>query len=411
MPPSSHEATTAKSNSLAKQSVLAANFVPAHLRKVNEWQVTAPFHAAPRPGSSHGMGLKGLLVPFVPICYCVAGQQRISNAKPLHCFPLVAAPSDLYYAVETNRQTVEASSSQSKSKGLDGPLESATRVTPVVDSISSLADYLEVWTNLLELERKEVLLRYENYSQYSRPIGVRPVVAQADITSMKNQTNQQVELVATMDANGIADASPPIMIGDTVLVRPVHLVALPQHDFLNHFIPLQACQWTVDIHCAEVQSTVLSVLRGSKTAANISGVDKIVLSWMNPIEWDVLLCTMTMKISSGGPGNSMEEPMYNFRFVPSVTSHNSCLTALQWLTKSYRGNPHGAMEWLFPNTAPVVSMTLGEVAARDILISSQKLNIKQASFVNMVLGRTQHPSVGLVRPPMVLTGPAGTGRS
>lgn len=61
------------------------------------------------------------------------------------------------------------------------------------------------------------------------------------------------------------------------------------------------------------------------------------------------------------------------------------------------------MDMLFPNDAPVLH------AATNFKYDD--LNEKQATFVNMVRLRTAYPSVDSIRPPMLLTGPAGTGKT
>jgi hypothetical protein len=380
---------------LSEHSVLAENFVPEHLRRVNEWYVTAPLPAATQQQTVTA-GPKKLLVPFVPICYC-GGNASVSAVQHLHAYPLRTVPSDLYYAVEYRAGKLQPSKNEESLPAVPPP-----KKVPSVDNISSLDDYLSTWEKNLEAERKEVLLRYENYSQYAKPVQIRTIALQ---TKGHPTTFAGVLLKATLDVNGIADASPPLMIGDTVLLRPMHRVSLPmpkQHAQAR----LDDLQWSPAIHVAEVQARVLSVQRGTSSIG-----DKVIFSWLDRESSDILLHTLRSAAQSVHSKTTRKEPylFFNVRFVPAATRHERCLTALDWLHETYKDNPQSAMDLLFPVTAPAVFLPASELASNDILAHSNQLNDKQASFVNMVLGRTQHPSTDQIRGPMVLTGPAGTG--
>jgi hypothetical protein len=419
--------TTQSSLMLSEQTVLAPKFVPHALRQVNEWIVTTRFLAN---SNSINMvkGPKGLLVPFVPICHCL-GVPRFSTNKPLHCFPLVdetsATMQDLYHAVRapayettipktantesTTTTTTTATNGTTRPTTAHNAQPNSPRIrSPLlqtVDDIGHLDDYVSTWKHLLQLERWELLVRFERYSQYSRPIQVRPV------------GNTKAELVASLSIPGIADASPPVLIGDVVLVRPIHLVSLPVSAPLPH-PQHQPIAWSAPIHVVEIQATVQSVHRSSGKAP-----DRIHTSWMVPSEWTMLEHSLLMKNRPPHPNIRglvrpyVPPPVFNIRFVPAATVFERCRVALQWLAEAYRDNPQAAMAWLFPNAAPMVSNTMDTLAmlARVSLNSTAQadpqqapLNEQQASFVRMVLARTQQAS-GQIRPPMVLTGPAGTG--
>ena len=245
------------------------------------------------------------------------------------------------------------------------------------------------------MERTELLMRYESYSQYSKPVSIVE-------TTMPGKGTERL-LTATVSVKGIADASPTLMIGDTVLVRPMHRVSLS--------LPINSTgrrDWSPPIHVAELRATILSVRRGLNQSS-----DSVVLSWLNSRESTLFLHSLqcaaqTQPMNSKNGGNEIR---FNIRFVPAVTRNTRCLTALNWLVKTYRENPNHAMELLFPVAAPVVAIPAGKIALNDISAHSNDLNDNQADFVAMVVGRTQHPSMDQIRAPMILTGPAGTGMS
>jgi hypothetical protein len=95
------------------------------------------------------------------------------------------------------------------------------------------------------------------------------------------------------------------------------------------------------------------------------------------------------------------------------------------------------MELLFPTTAPTDIVMVADTVPTSIMTSSlphehsateeemvdstsshnrraptlHDLNHKQRSFVRMIQTRTQQPSYGTIRGPLILTGPAGTGKT
>lgn len=388
---------------------MAANFVPELLRRVNEWHVAARLTAVTANNDAGAATVpKRLLVPFVPVCHC-RGTTQISANQPLHVFPIRAIPSDLYFAVQNRAALIRpdvvaepplAATNGEKARAPPTPRPASL---PSVDSISSLDDYRSAWGEILALERNEVLLRYENYSQYAKPVRVQASdhprrAAQGAQSASDGGTLCQ----AIIDVQGVADASPPLTIGDIVLVRPMDYVSLPLPPLHHPPRPvalLKGAHWSPPIG-AEVTATVLSVQRGSPS-------DKVIMSWLNKFESDVLL--QALQYAAKGKGYDSRTFSFNVRFVPAAARHERCLTALDWFGETYKENPRAAMELLFPVTAPAISFPASELALNDILAHSKNLNDKQCSFVSMALARTQYPSTDEVRPPMVLTGPAGTG--
>ena len=79
-------------------------------------------------------------------------------------------------------------------------------------------------------------------------------------------------------------------------------------------------------------------------------------------------------------------------------------------------DPAVARDLLFPSTTPKLppppaieesNIDADSTEEREY----EQLNTNQARFVQMVTTRTAHPTKERVRPPMVLTGPAGTGKT
>ena len=69
------------------------------------------------------------------------------------------------------------------------------------------------------------------------------------------------------------------------------------------------------------------------------------------------------------------------------------------------------MDMLFPNEAPPLLATRQKEGATSKTKDYGDLNKEQCLFVDMLTLRTQHPSTDTVRPPLLLTGPAGTGKT
>lgn len=102
---------------------------------------------------------------------------------------------------------------------------------------------------------------------------------------------------------------------------------------------------------------------------------------------------------------------FNIRFIPSAVPLERCLTALDWLTSVSRRHPLALSDVLFPVKAPEVKPLTPQQVHRmkqDDSEVNKPLNELQSSFVKMVGARTRDPEFNTVRPPMILTGPAGS---
>lgn len=105
------------------------------------------------------------------------------------------------------------------------------------------------------------------------------------------------------------------------------------------------------------------------------------------------------------------------RFVPSSTILERCLTALDWMEESdsvvtssgsTRKNPLAMQEAMQDVLYPVVAPKAKPLPVDQRTVAPEPLNELQASFVRMVRARTLDHEFEKVRPPMILTGPAGT---
>jgi hypothetical protein len=226
-----------------------------------------------------------------------------------------------------------------------------------VDEISDTSDYLYTFRALLQVERQEVLNLYGRYSKYN--------------VSVNLESPHQAQI----EAPGIADAKPPIYAGDTILLRPLRRISV--------WNPKSG--WSQPVYHAQIRAMIVSVTRKAK--------DVISFTWMTPDEQrEMALC--------------YPENVYNIVIVPSSSMHLRCLTALNWLSKL---PTEVSNHLLFPNEAPAVD----EVDEIELQVGhlAHQLNTKQQLFVLLVKTRTLRPSMDVVRSPMVLTGPAGTGKT
>lgn len=388
---------------VSEYSVLAETFVPENLRRINHFPATVILFAG-QPIDPSAVGPKGLIVPFVPICYCNGpDSKQVFMGESLHIFPVPRdVPPNLYYAIDHRNERLHSTSSmlndttiQDVGEAENLPIRNLAASLSSLDNMENLEEYVKVWESVLDLERSDVLLKYERFSQYSKAIVLQAATEQPD-ESTSSTVVQHSASVATIEIQGIADASPPLMIGDLVLLRPMQPISLP---FPNQpHRPLEMLAWSAASNVVEIHSTVLQVHRGVGKRK-----DYVRVSWLN--SYDAVMLSYSMKAL----GRISE--CFNVRFVPSVIRHERCLTALDWLvTVGTRISSISSMiEFLFPTAAPSNVLSLDPTIALDG-VHFKELNHTQSSFVKMVLARALQPSIDSIRGPLILTGPAGTGR-
>eukprot|EP00978_Attheya_sp_CCMP212_P026088 scaffold85134_cov51-Attheya_sp.AAC.2 len=244
---------------------------------------------------------------------------------------------------------------------------------PPVDNTSDIRTYRATFEILLREERKEVLLLYERYSLYNRKL---------EYGAHLRKTWEE-RFWTTID--GIADAKPSVQVGDFLLMRPVNYVKFPrnwQNPYQNH-----ATSESLP-HLVEIQSQITTVMRSP------NGKDRVQAFWIfKPLN------KLLKK------NYNLEKGRFHLRIVPNPKSLVRCLTALDWLSTL---QPDFAMELLFPTKAPIIPASSTKYEETDEI---KQLNRMQACFVRMALQRTDHSEYKQVRAPIVLTGPAGTGKT
>jgi helicase MOV-10 len=343
-------------------SVLADRYVPQHLRAINHQNITTPMVAVKLP-SLDPEALMPSLVPPIPTCYCKEKHEHTKH-------PVRTIPPELRFALLPTNSLPQLLSIKEEKKQAELAINH-------VDGISVLSGYFTTFEKLLQEERAKVLILYERYSQFNVP--VTTYHGRSRDSTPRGSPNSPA-LTASCSIRGIADARPALQTGDHVLFRPMRSLSLP--DLCN---PMSQ-YWGPPHHTVEIDAQVRNVKRNTGTKKE-SIHDVVATTWLD-INTD-----QTIKASY--PAQS-----YNIRFIPSTKLFERCLTALDWLSTL---PPKLAMDMLFPNDAPVLHARTN--------FKYDDLNEKQATFVNMVRLRTAYPNVDIIRPPMLLTGPAGTGKT
>jgi hypothetical protein len=349
------DATSQPLKPLDERAVLANPWAPGKLRGINLTRATLTLVAGRPPSLDEKLSeISNALVPYTPKCVC---GEKHKGRKPAH----ILRPPE--------QDEVEFRMALKPRKWKPG------KSLPRVEVIDSLTDYVTTFRALLNEERTALLELYELYSQYDRYIEFRdptPILVRK-----ANAQKRPVHVAASMTIPGIADYRPSLQPNDHVLIRPGHFVSIRD-------------QWRIHSHCVEVQSRVHQVRRGTGSGPG----DIVMMTWV-----DVPTHHMLMQAHRGGK--------YNVRFVPSATLHERMMRALQWLhtlpSKFVR-------EMLFPTKVPAMP----KMSRRSLLHrknNKNDLNEEQQFFVDMMVHRTRHPSLYNVRPPLCLTGPAGTGKT
>jgi hypothetical protein len=151
------------------------------------------------------------------------------------------------------------------------------------------------------------------------------------------------------------------------------------------------------------------VVRGRKTQQHAEpSKDQVIIAWgLNHKQTSDLL----LKHSPNKQNLfQISEIKFNVRFIPSSNQLEKCLTALDWLNNVSTRFPRAMDDVLFPVKAPEVkplSIHQAQRMKQDDSDMNKPLNELQSSFVKMVGARTRDPEFNMVRPPMILTGPAG----
>jgi len=450
--------TNANSNKITSSHLLASNYVPNKLKAINTAPVDAIIPATTSPSMEH---------EFERIfCGLVAGENRRNNVYPnnehyefapaaakmkeyeqyLRQQELNQRPSAIkaihepsFVAAQVKKRLLEYRSNLPKENrdAMELAAAAATaRKVPSIgtdmvpgarDTVGTTQHYIAVFRELLQVEHTEIQRLYErDYDSYN----VRINIPQANSTE-GGKVNNGVGQVKIM---GIADGRPSVRPGDTVLIRPHSPIFDPYWNqngsnpaqgtsvnVYHHprigptFYPQQQPMGSSNQHNIqngdhgnpgnpqqapmykriEIKARVLSITRGNVNKKGEKKPDKVLISWVEDPRLHEQIRNQPCTI----------------RFIPACATHERCLTALNWVRSI---DPAVARDLLFPFKTPklppppaIDESSADTVAEREF----EQLNKNQARFVQMVITRTAHPTKEQVRPPMVLTGPAGTGKT
>jgi hypothetical protein len=391
------------------RSVLADRFVPHALQNVNFSKPTQVWPAVNIPVLEHELAMVFYQSVPAPLLSCSCGANGINDsvdtvtdtfaatAKPHQHywkFPLRILQPELNFASERRKEQLKIAvkTPPTKSHMTDGTQDSwiddqaGDLVLPAVEDIKDPAMYRATFEAILAAERKEVLILYERHSQYDLDVAPTEKIEGGE----KETTDLSTRFRSVIP--GIADAHPPLQVGDFLLLRTVKKISLPQN------APISTCRWTRPIHLIEIRSRLTDIVR-DQSVMKKGGIRG---TWV-PQSQAVILNVC------------YPEAKYNLRVIPNTTYTQRCLTALDWLGTV---PPDMVMRMLFPDQAPRLLSLGGTNSDDDDDDNSNKsggvsadLNDKQSAFCQMVLARTHSPSTDQVRGPMVLTGPAGTGKT
>ena len=172
----------------------------------------------------------------------------------------------------------------------------------------------------------------------------------------------------------------------------------------------------------EIHSRVVSIVRAKDELTS----DIVTFTWLSPqqqVQYGLLV---------GDDSYTTNTTTYAVRFIPSTSTWERASTALHWILQSSSQVPsrlNPLLEFLFPTQLPLLPPLSSLISDHDLDILRHDtdytlLSIKQQQFVNLVLQRTlskdtlssssssSSPNIiHTFRPPLMLTGPAGTGKT
>lgn len=348
---------------LSPKSALCDKFVPKHLNAINLAPVHERWILHDNEGASNGIGSPGFtmesaiasiahnFIPAVPF--------DLPTYDPRYYLPAPhhILPPQLKFGV---RETTSAS-----------PTNRWRPYMADLDETSSIKEYAATFRSALRLEHEELMRMYEKYSLFQWPL----------------RRHVDDEKKAVIHVAGAADARPSLQVSDVVLLRPVQpLTKMARFGAIQHTI--------------EIESRILSLVRGKSNLP-----DQVIISWdLNPQQVHAL-------------NDRGFRRTYAIRFIPSSMFIESSLTALNWIEYLPKVQQEELETFLFPVAAPIVKplspeqMKLPAEGTDSSLHPERPLNELQSSFVRMVRARSLDPSFETTRPPMILTGPAGTGKT
>lgn len=383
-----------KMKRLTDRSILRDKFVPVALSAINVAPVAARWvvcHEGGPDGADDSSPIDmdrviaGMAQNFIPRVQCTCSGDRRGFTEPIHCpshylpFPVHRIPPDFSFALRDKS---------------DRPIWNRNFDHADLDETTSIDEYASTFRGALRLEHEEKMDMYEKY------------------TLFRHGLHQVGENKASLHVDGISDARPALKISDIVLLRPVQPLFTLASDTWSGVVRAQQ-------YMIEVESRILHIIRGKGGRP-----DQVIISWDLSLEQrDALKDHIWVR-------------QYAVRFIPNPLHTERCLTALDWLEDSSLASQKTSSTGsglkvetmkgiLFPVEAPIVKPLTAEqrqvhrgvpTAAHyssqmDVNDIGKPLNELQQSFVRMVRARTLDPSYTTTRPPMILTGPAGTGKT
>lgn len=382
-------------NALGAKNVMARPFVPHELKQIASKPVSRILTAQSPPGDPNmAQNYYCQLLQDPHTCLC-------SDTSHFKNYPWLNLPKLNWNA------SASLSSLASQARN---PASSHSSTYSSIEHAKDRSEYVKIFKTLLAEEFSQHAILYQGYSQYQlQPQQIKPHFSSLNITensSMSDSSNNTTSRSrAVIEIDGIHDARPQLQPGDHVILRPHQQVPLSPATLggTQPYRPHHQSYQTV-----EIQARVITTTRGrraTKAGEAIIGRrgngDSVVITWLTKEQSDFV----------------MNVPMV-VQFFPSAACADRCLAALEWVEQL---DPTSARALLFPTKYSEIKRHNTRQDKEVATLVGEKckiydpdltaLNDEQSKFVRLVLERSANPSSETVRPPTVLTGPAGTGKT
>ena len=424
---------SASISALDETTVLANRFIPSSLKALNQAPTSCTLVAGRIPTLAAQIErLYQDLIPRGIECACEHSATAVGDAdgtprkRRLHDYDegskvaidVRKMKEELRYALFSNEslsnildKTEESPSSHANNETNSDNKTESQNYAQVIGSkraksairtrtkdLEDVSAYRDKYEGLLLLERDEILRLHEHLSQYRVHVSPFPGNDNGRAGSAASTF-----LYARIVMPGIADVQPSLSVGDVCLVRPVEPLQMPAYQQGVKMVYDQSRRAYVP-NPVEIQCVVLRIVRG-----RAGNPDEVVITWLSTQDDSALQHAWSYYPPS--------HRLYNVRFIPSTQPIERSLTALHWASKL----PNSVADGLILAREEEAQLALPKYKdghkhskaadGKCIDIGQYSLNEKQHDFVSMCLSRTIHPSMDRVREPMLLTGPAGVGKT
>ena len=423
--PPTHEMAAASIGALDETTVLANRFIPASLKALNQAPTSYTLVAGRIP--TLAAQIERLYEDIIPRgieCACegvVATSDGTKKKRP-HAYDQGSMVTmmvrkmreELRYALfsyEPLSKVLETGITKKRKgvatyspyAGIISTKRTRTLIEIETKDLEDASAYHDKYEGLLIFERDEILRLYEHLSQYRVQVQVSPSGGRSGGSAASTF------LFARIVMPGIADVQPSLSVGDICLVRPVEPLQLMAHlqvpsQWQGGKMMFDQSRQAYVPNPVEIQCLVLRIVRGRG-----GNSDEVVITWLSA-EDDSVLQRSWLRYPP-------ERHLYNVRFVPDARPMERCLTALDWAARL----PDSVVDSLILARKEEAQLALpkykdghkhSEAAdGKCIDIGQYSLNEKQHAFVSMCISRAIHPSFNCIREPMLLTGPAGVGKT